>query len=84
MKKVETIRRNFIDVEVGHKSLFVLQRYLGNYTATAWEDNDAFDAINRFQDKLEDISKKIKERNANLEVPYTYLLPECIPNGTAI
>ena len=85
MKKVETITINFIHVEIGHKSLFVLiKRYLGNFSATAWEDNDALDAINRFQDKLEDISKKIKERNANLEVPYTYLLPECIPNGTAI
>ena len=60
------------------------QRYLGNYSATAWEDQEALDAINRFQDKLEDISKKIKERNANLELPYIYLLPERIPNGTAI
>nr|ABW76418.1 allene oxide synthase/8R-lipoxygenase fusion protein [Gersemia fruticosa] len=60
------------------------ERYLGNYSATAWDDNEALDAINRFQDKLEDISKNIKERNKKLEVPYTYLLPERIPNGTAI
>ena len=62
----------------------MLQRYLGNYSATAWEDKEAMDAITRFQDKLEEISKKIKERNDNLEVPYIYLLPERIPNGTAI
>ncbi|XP_028395809.1 allene oxide synthase-lipoxygenase protein [Dendronephthya gigantea] len=60
------------------------ERYLGNYSATAWEDQEAFDAINRFQDKLEDISKKIKERNEKLELPYIYLLPERVPNGTAI
>nr|AHK60922.1 allene oxide synthase/8R-lipoxygenase fusion protein a [Capnella imbricata] len=60
------------------------ERYLGNYSATAWEDKDALDAINRFQNNLEDISKKIKERNENLELPYIYLLPERIPNGTAI
>ena len=63
---------------------FVFQRYLGNYTVTPWEDKEALDAIGRFQDKLEDVSRKIKERNKNLEVPYVYLLPERIPNGTAI
>ena len=42
------------------------------------------DAIDHFQSKLEDISTEIKKRNENLEIPYTYLLPENIPNGTAI
>jgi arachidonate 5-lipoxygenase len=47
-------------------------------------NSGAFDAINRFQTRLEDISKNIKARNDNLEVPYIYLLPERIPSGTAI
>ena len=60
------------------------QRYLGNYSGTAWTESQAMDAIDHFQSKLEDISTEIKKRNENLEVPYIYLLPERIPNGTAI
>ena len=60
------------------------QRYLGNYAGTAWTESEAMDAIDHFQSKLEDISMEIKKRNENLEVPYIYLLPERIPNGTAI
>ncbi|XP_046861552.1 allene oxide synthase-lipoxygenase protein-like [Xenia sp. Carnegie-2017] len=60
------------------------ERYLGNYSCTAWEDLEALGAISRFQNNLENISEKIKKRNKDLEIPYIYLLPERVPNGTAI
>ena len=41
-------------------------------------------AIARFQSSLQRISDAIKERNALVEFPYTYLLPERVPNSIAI
>ena len=66
------------------KSDSFFQRFLGNFTGTAWTESEAMNAIGHFQSKLEDISKEIKKRNEYLEVPYTYLLPERIPCGSAI
>ena len=60
------------------------QRFLGNYAGTAWTESEAMNAIGHFQSKLEDTSREIKKRNENLEVPYTYLLPERIPNGAVM
>jgi len=39
---------------------------------------------NKFSANLEALSFKFKERNAYLKHPYTYLLPEKIPNSIAI
>ena len=44
----------------------------------------ALEAILRFQVKLNVISEEIKERNKQLKIPYTYLLPERVPNSIAI
>lgn len=41
-------------------------------------------AISRFQSALQRISEEIKERNASVEFPYIYLLPERVPNSIAI
>ena len=38
----------------------------------------------KFQEELKAISKKIHTRNSKLEVPYTYLLPENVPNSIDI
>lgn len=42
------------------------------------------DAISRFQSSLQRISEEIQERNASIEFPYPYLLPERVPNSIAI
>ncbi|XP_046861563.1 allene oxide synthase-lipoxygenase protein-like isoform X2 [Xenia sp. Carnegie-2017] len=57
---------------------------LGDYRGTHWTEQDVRSAISRFQDSLKRISEKIEKRNKTLEVPYTYLLPECVPNGITI
>ena len=38
----------------------------------------------KFSADLEQLGAKFKERNAILKHPYTYLLPEKIPNSIAI
>ena len=40
--------------------------------------------IERFRKALDEIDGQIKERNAQLDVPYTYLLPTRVPNSITI
>jgi len=42
------------------------------------------DAISRFQSSLQRVSEEIQQRNASMEFPYPYLLPERMPNSIAI
>lgn len=65
-------------------SVFSFQRFLGDYSDGSFTDMAAREAILRFQGKLNKISQSIKKRNETLEVPYTYLLPERVPNSIAI
>ena len=60
------------------------KRFLGDYADGGFTDMAAREAILRFQGKLNRISRSIKLRNESLEVPYTYLLPERVPNGIGI
>ncbi|XP_073233506.1 allene oxide synthase-lipoxygenase protein-like isoform X2 [Porites lutea] len=60
------------------------ERFIGDYREDLFIDPPAKSAISSFQKKLKKISAEIKERNANLEIPYPYLLPERIPNSIAI
>ena len=64
--------------------LIPFKRFLGDYTDGGFTDMAAREAILRFQGKLNRISRSIKLRNESLEVPYTYLLPERVPNGIGI
>ena len=41
-------------------------------------------AISRFQSSLQRISEEIHKRNASMDFPYPYLLPERVPNSIAI
>ena len=43
------------------------------------DEEDA--AMSRFQTVLQEIADSIKARNESLELPYTYLLPERIPDS---
>ena len=66
------------------KHSFPPQRFIGDYREDLFIDPPAKSAISSFQKKLKQISAEIKQRNANLEIPYPYLLPERIPNSIAI
>ena len=58
--------------------------YLGTYPAELFVENEAKAAVEKFRNRLEEIEKEIKERNEDLDVPYTYLLPSRIPNSITI
>ncbi|XP_031557674.1 allene oxide synthase-lipoxygenase protein-like [Actinia tenebrosa] len=60
------------------------EKFLGDYSGGLFVDQDALKAISNFQEKLQKISDSIKSRNETLEWPYTYLLPERVPNSVAI
>jgi len=64
-------------------SLSPPQIYLGN-EGHRFTEVRAQRMVQRFQNGLEDISTEIKQRNKDLDVPYTYLLPERVPNSITI
>lgn len=64
--------------------IFPDERFLGDYSDGLFTDIAALEAILRFQEKISDISKSIKERNKKLKIPYVYLLPDGTPNSIAI
>lgn len=57
--------------------------YLGNYPDAHFTDQPAREVQRMFKEELLEISKKIKERNKTLDIPYVYLLPENVPNSVA-
>jgi len=64
--------------------IFPDERFLGDYSDGSFTDMAAREAILRFQGKLNRITVSIKKRNETLKFPYTYLLPERVPNSIAI
>ena len=60
-----------------------MQRFLGDYTEHNF-DEAVYPVIEKFQNKLQEISDAIKIRNESLEEPYIHLLPERIPSSVAI
>ena len=63
------------------KQYFLCQCFLGDYSKGLLVDEEAEEAIARFQEKLQEISETIKTRNRALEWPYIHLLPERVPNS---
>ena len=70
--------------ELVHLDLSVLQRFIGDYSQSSLTGKEVENAVSRFQSSLQRISDAIKERNASLEFPYPWLLPERVPNSVAI
>lgn len=64
--------------------IFPDERFLGDYKDGDFTDIAAVEAILRFQERLNEITETIKERNKRLKIPYVYLLPERTPNSIAI
>lgn len=60
------------------------QPHLGEFPERLFTDKAAEDAISRFKENLDKVSKEIKDRNNKSAFPYTYLLPENTPNSVAI
>ncbi|XP_068704039.1 allene oxide synthase-lipoxygenase protein-like [Montipora foliosa] len=58
--------------------------FIGDYSQSLLTGEEVEGAISRFQSSLRKISEDIKQRNASLEFPYEYLLPERVPNSIAI
>jgi len=58
--------------------------HLGQFPEGVFTESAPIEAIQRFQDKLKKVSEEIEERNKQLSVPYTYLIPENIPSSIAI
>ncbi|KAL3883123.1 hypothetical protein ACJMK2_029416 [Sinanodonta woodiana] len=57
------------------------ETFLGDFPDAHFVEPEVRAAQNVFKTDLKRISDEIKRRNMNLEIPYTYLLPENIPNS---
>ena len=57
---------------------------LGQYPEEHFHEDIPCKVIKDFQEELQMLSKVIKARNKNLDVPYTYMDPEEVENSVAI
>jgi hypothetical protein len=58
--------------------------YLGDFPFKRFVEKDVQTYISEFKAQLDDLTEEIKERNKQLDVPYTYMLPTEIPNSITI
>ena len=61
-----------------------LQIYLGDYPDRRFTEEIPLGLITRLQKQLSGITGDIEERNKKLDVPYTYMLPNKVPNSITI
>ncbi|RVE55384.1 hypothetical protein OJAV_G00236890 [Oryzias javanicus] len=89
----DTLLETLPDVSVtvqGMATLWLLSKQssdfvpLGKYPEQHFTEETPCEFIKNFQAELEDLSRRIKARNTNLEVPYKYLDPEEVENSVAI
>ncbi|RVE76118.1 hypothetical protein OJAV_G00005910 [Oryzias javanicus] len=89
----DTLLETLPDVNVtvqGMATLWLLSKQssdfvpLGKYPEQHFTEETPCEFIKNFQAELEDLSRRIKARNTNLEVPYKYLDPEEVENSVAI
>ena len=60
-----------------------MQKYLGDYEPHFGEKG-AIDLIEKLKSSLMAISHEIEQRNVALDMPYTAMLPEKVPNSITI
>ncbi|CAB4012276.1 allene oxide synthase-lipoxygenase -like [Paramuricea clavata] len=65
-------------------TIYPTELFLGDYADNLFGDASARVALAKFKSKLDEITEKIKKRNEGMVAPYTWLLPERIPNSIAI
>ena len=63
--------------------IHTLQIFLGHFERR-FENQKVTDMIARLKKSLEAISNEIQRRNEDLDMPYTGMLPETIPNSITI
>ncbi|KAK3579731.1 hypothetical protein CHS0354_008871 [Potamilus streckersoni] len=61
-----------------------LEAYLGEYHDPYFTEPSVREVQAEFRDNLKKISEEIQTRNKSLKIPYTYLLPERVPNSTSV
>ncbi|KAK3579727.1 hypothetical protein CHS0354_008868 [Potamilus streckersoni] len=60
------------------------ETFLGDFPDAHFVEPEVREAQKWFKTDLNRISDEIKRRNMDLEIPYTYLLPENIPNSVSV
>ncbi|CAK8679089.1 unnamed protein product [Clavelina lepadiformis] len=58
--------------------------YLGQYPDRLFNDIAVLEMMEEYRQALAEVSRKIRKRNESLKHPYTFLLPEFVPNNIAI
>ncbi|KAM3936292.1 polyunsaturated fatty acid lipoxygenase ALOX15B-like [Leptodactylus fuscus] len=90
---LQTILETLPDVNTTTTSLLVVaqlsnepedQRRLGDYPDVHFTETTPQKYIQEFQEKLDEISKKINKRNQTRMLPYLYLDPKVIENSISI
>ena len=66
------------------KEYYAFQVFLGQCPEAYFDDELMKAAYDAFKVDLERIEKKIRDRNAKLDIPYTYLLPSAVPNSASM
>lgn len=66
------------------KHFILSQVFIGNFPERLFVEEAILNLQAAYKEELEQLGAKIKERNSKLEKPYTFLLPEKIPNYIAI
>ncbi|KAG9282356.1 arachidonate 15-lipoxygenase B-like [Astyanax mexicanus] len=89
----DTILKTLPDVRTTLKIMAVVymlsressDRYpLGYYPEASFCEDTPLDLIEKFQEDLRVLDKKIEKRNKKLDLPYTYLSPKNVDNSIAI
>ena len=63
--------------------MYSMQEFLGDYKAR-FREKKAIRMIERFKKSLRGISGDVLQRNQTIDMPYTGMLPEKIPNSITI
>jgi hypothetical protein len=64
--------------------VYTLQIFLGNYPAKRFPEVAPQRLMAKYREKLQSIAREIDERNKEVDIPYTYMLPKKIPNSITI
>ncbi len=59
-------------------------RFLGNFPSERFVEKAVQRFIQTYQDDLAVIDRKIEERNKGLEMPYTFMQPNKMPNSITL
>ncbi|XP_052809001.1 polyunsaturated fatty acid 5-lipoxygenase-like isoform X2 [Mya arenaria] len=55
--------------------------YLGEFKESFYTETEVRDILDWFADEMSEISRQIRARNDDLEIPYVYLIPDNIPKS---